>query len=129
MARTGLQHHTRVMSVGAHGRDHRRSRTIQIDENVACVLVSGVGLNIDVASFAVASAQKAQASARVGSITMQKVIAIMRSFLRFLLPVGRSRSGWTGISNRHAITGANGSSAPSAGRTSSHCCVALIAPR
>jgi hypothetical protein len=47
------------MSVGAHEVHDRRIGTIQVDENVACVLVSGVGLQVDVASFAVASAQKA----------------------------------------------------------------------
>ena len=50
------------MSVGAHDLHDRWVGTIQIDENVACVLVSGVGLNIDVAPLAVAGAQKADGS-------------------------------------------------------------------
>jgi hypothetical protein len=58
-AGAGLEHHTRVMSVGAHDLHDLRIGAIQVDENVACVLVSGVGLNIHVASFPVASAQKA----------------------------------------------------------------------
>src|SRR6266702_4004481 len=42
-----------------HGSDRRRLRTIQVDENVAGVMVVGVGLHIDVAAFAVARAQEA----------------------------------------------------------------------
>jgi hypothetical protein len=45
--------------MSAHGGDHRRWRVIQLDENVACVLVASVGLHIDVAAFAVAHTQKA----------------------------------------------------------------------
>ncbi len=62
MARAGLQHHTRVMSVGAHDLHDHRSSTIQVDENIACVLVSGVGLDVHVASLAVANAQKPDGS-------------------------------------------------------------------
>jgi hypothetical protein len=58
MAGTGLQHHARVVSLGAHGGDHRRLRTIQVEENVTRVLVVGVGLQIDVASLPVVPAQK-----------------------------------------------------------------------
>ena len=47
------------MPVGAHGGDGRGRRVIQVDENVAGVLVVGVGLHIDVAALAVAHAQKA----------------------------------------------------------------------
>ncbi len=67
MARTGLHHHTRIMPVGAHVRDHARPRNIQIDENVACVLLSTVGLNIHIATFQVASAQKPNRG-RVGQL-------------------------------------------------------------
>ncbi len=67
MARTGLQDHTRIMPVGAHVRDHARPRNIQIDENVACVLLSTVGLNIHIATFQVASAQKPNRG-RVGQL-------------------------------------------------------------
>ena len=62
MAGAGLQHHTRVMSVGAHDLHDHRSSTIQVDENIACVLVSGVGLDVHVASLAVANAQKPDGS-------------------------------------------------------------------
>jgi hypothetical protein len=58
MVRTGLQDHTRVMPLGAHVLDHARPRNIQNDQNVACVLLSTVGLNIHVATFHIASAQK-----------------------------------------------------------------------
>ena len=58
MVRTGLQDHTRIMPVGAHVRDHARPRNIQIDQNVASVLLSTVGLNIHIATFQVASAQE-----------------------------------------------------------------------
>jgi hypothetical protein len=58
MVRTGLQDHTRVMPLGAHLLDHKRPRNIQIDQNVACVLLSAVGLNIHVATFHIASAEK-----------------------------------------------------------------------
>jgi hypothetical protein len=61
-ARAGLQHHTRVMPVGAHEIHDRRIRTIQVNENIACVLISGEGLDIYVASLAVANAQKADRS-------------------------------------------------------------------
>src|SRR5438132_10822899 len=59
VSRAGLQHHTGVMPMSAHGGDHRRLCAIQVDENVACVLVAGVGQHIDVAPFAVAHTQKA----------------------------------------------------------------------
>ena len=58
MVRAGLQHDTRIMPIGAHLRDHARPRNIQIDENIACVLLSTVGLKIHIATFQVASAQK-----------------------------------------------------------------------
>ena len=58
----GLHHHTGVMSVGAHEIHGRRIGTIQIDQNIAGVLVSGVGVNVNVTTLAVASAQKADGS-------------------------------------------------------------------
>jgi len=59
MAGAGLQHHTRIMSVGAHAVHHCGIGAIQIDENIACVSVAGVGVNVDVTPLAVASTQKA----------------------------------------------------------------------
>ena len=62
MARAGLHHHTRVVSVGSHEVDSRRIGTIQIDQNEASVLVSGVGVKVDITPLAVASPQKADGS-------------------------------------------------------------------
>ena len=62
MAGAGLYHHTGVMSVGAHEVHRCRIGTIQIDQNIACVLVSGVGVNVHVAPLAVANAQKPDCS-------------------------------------------------------------------
>ena len=59
MASAGLHHHTGVMSVGAHEVDDRRISTIQIDQNIAGVLVSSIGVNVHVTPLAVASAQEA----------------------------------------------------------------------
>jgi len=59
VAGAGLYHHTGVMSVGAHEVHSRRIGTIQINQNIAGVLISGVGVNVNVAPLAVASAQKA----------------------------------------------------------------------
>ena len=59
MAGAGLYYHTGVMSVGAHEVHGCRIGTIQIDQDIASVLVSRVGVNVNVAPLAVASAQKA----------------------------------------------------------------------
>lgn len=58
MAGTGLHHHTRVMSIGVHPLHHCQIRTVQVDENIAGVLVSGARLDVHVASFRVTNAQK-----------------------------------------------------------------------
>ena len=50
MAGAGLYHHTGVMAVGAHEVHGRRIGTIQIDQNIAGVLVSGVRLDVHVAT-------------------------------------------------------------------------------
>jgi hypothetical protein len=47
------------MPVRAHGGDGRRPRVIQVEENVAGVLVAGVGLHKHIAAFAVAHPQEA----------------------------------------------------------------------
>jgi len=62
VAGAGLYHHTGVMSVGAHDVHGRRIGTIQIDQNIAGVLVSRVGVNENITTLAVASAQKADGS-------------------------------------------------------------------
>jgi hypothetical protein len=59
MAGAGLDHHARVMPVGAHGLHHGGRGLIEVDENVARVPVAGVGLQVDLASLAVAGPQKA----------------------------------------------------------------------
>jgi hypothetical protein len=64
MSGAGLQDYTRVMPVGVHGGDGRGPRVIQIDENVAGVMVAGVGLHIEVTAFAVAHPQEADRSRR-----------------------------------------------------------------
>ena len=50
------------MSVGAHEVHDHRISAIQVDENIACVLVSGVGLDVYIAPLAVADAQKPDGS-------------------------------------------------------------------
>ncbi|HEV2581171.1 MAG TPA: hypothetical protein VGT44_10005 [Ktedonobacteraceae bacterium] len=64
MSGAGLQDHAGVMSVGVHGGDGRRPCVIQIDKDVASILVASVGLHIDVTAFAVAHAQEADGSRR-----------------------------------------------------------------
>lgn len=62
MAGAGLHHHTGIMAVGAHEIHGRRIGTIQIDQDIAGVLVSGVGVNVNVTTLAVAGTQKADGS-------------------------------------------------------------------
>jgi len=62
MAGAGLHHHAGIMSVGPHAVHGRRIGTIQIDQNIASVLASGVGVQVNVTPFAVASTQKADGS-------------------------------------------------------------------
>lgn len=62
MAGAGLYHHAGIMSVGTHEVQGRRIGTIQIDQNIAGVLVSGIGVHVNVTPLAVASTQKADGS-------------------------------------------------------------------
>jgi len=62
MAGAGLHHHTGIMSVGTHEIHGRRIGAIQIDQDIAGVLISGVGVNVNVTPLAVASSQKADGS-------------------------------------------------------------------
>ena len=55
----GLHDHTGIMPLGVHGGHGRRSRAIQVDENVAGIMLAGIGLHIDIATFAVAHTQEA----------------------------------------------------------------------
>jgi hypothetical protein len=58
IAGAGLEQHTRFVPVAPHGFENRRAVVIQIDENVARVAFRGVGLDVHVAAFPVASSQK-----------------------------------------------------------------------
>ena len=71
----------------------------------------------------------AEARARVGRITLQKVIAIRRSFLRFLAVLGETPPGLDRPSTRRGTTAANHSSEPFPGTTRCPCCRPSIAPR
>ena len=59
MAGAGLEHHARFMSIRPHPGNNGRLGTIQVDEDIARVLVHGVGLDVHIASLAVAHTQKA----------------------------------------------------------------------
>src|SRR5580704_8796931 len=62
VAGAGLQDHTGIMPMGTHGLQNHGLRDVEIDENIACVLVPSVGVNINIASLAVAGAQKPDGS-------------------------------------------------------------------
>ena len=57
-AGASLQDHTGIMPMGPHGLQNHWLRDVEVDENIACVLVPGVGVEINIASLAVAGAQK-----------------------------------------------------------------------
>ena len=58
IAGAGLQHHTGLMPMGAHGVDDPRIGSIQVHQNVAGVAVDGERGEVNVESLAVASAQE-----------------------------------------------------------------------
>ena len=58
VAGTGLQNHTGSMPMEPHGLQTHWLRDVEVDEDIACVLVPGVGVEINIASLAVACAQK-----------------------------------------------------------------------
>src|SRR5579883_2637062 len=58
-AEAGLHNHTWGMPLGPHGLQYRWLRDVEIDKNIAGVFVASVGVNINIASLAVAGAQKA----------------------------------------------------------------------
>ena len=60
MAGAGLYHDARIMPVCAHAVHYHRIGAIQVDQNIAGVLVAGVGVNVYVTPFAVASTKKAE---------------------------------------------------------------------
>jgi hypothetical protein len=62
MARAGLQHHTRLMAISTHaGKDIGRG-VIEVNQNVAGVVLLGIGQKIDVITLLVTCAQKAAIS-------------------------------------------------------------------
>jgi hypothetical protein len=58
MAGAGLYDDARIKPARAHGFHHGRLGAIEIDQNVACVLASGVGVNVDGAARAIAGSQE-----------------------------------------------------------------------
>jgi hypothetical protein len=59
VAGTGLEHHTRFVPLGGHGSDHRGAGMVQVDQDVAGVVVLGVGVKVDIAALLIAPAQEA----------------------------------------------------------------------
>ena len=107
MVKTGLQNHTRIVSPSAHGGDRCRLRTIQIDENIACVLVVGIGVNIDVASFAVARAQKPDGSGARQLLRRPKAFAWKRlpGLMRFAHTINITTPTAQASTNRAGLAG------------------------
>jgi len=60
VAGAGLYHRARIMSICAHAVQDHRIGAIQVDQNIAGILVAGVGVNVDVTALAVASTKKAE---------------------------------------------------------------------
>lgn len=60
MTGTGFGHHTRCMTVGAHGGNHRWRGIIQIDQNISGVSLAGVRTEINLKPLPVARPQKSQ---------------------------------------------------------------------
>jgi len=59
MARTGLEHNARFMPVGPHHRQRRRIGVIHVDQDIASVAVLSIGVDVYVASLAIAGSKKA----------------------------------------------------------------------
>jgi hypothetical protein len=51
VAGAGLQNHTGSMPMGPHGLPNHGLRDVEVDENIACVLVPSVGVNINIATL------------------------------------------------------------------------------
>ena len=60
MTRAGLEHHTRLMATGSHPRQHIGGGVIQVQQNIAGVVILGERDKIDVKALKVACAQEAQ---------------------------------------------------------------------
>jgi len=61
MSRAGLDHATGLMTVGAHVCQYLGLGIVEVDKNIACILVKRVGAEVDVEALAVASTQKSKA--------------------------------------------------------------------
>jgi hypothetical protein len=59
MTRASLQHHTRLMAIGSHERKNLGSGVIQVEENIASVVMLGIGQKINIMTLQVACAEKA----------------------------------------------------------------------
>jgi len=59
MARAGLEHDARFMSVGPHHRQRRRIGIIQVNQDIASVAVLSIWVDVYVASLAIAGSEKA----------------------------------------------------------------------
>ena len=66
-----FKHHTRVMPVGAHDLHDHWISTIQVDENIACVLVSGVGLEYTSHPSQLRTRRKPMVAARTNWVAVQ----------------------------------------------------------
>src|SRR5713226_5438727 len=63
VAGAGFHHHTRLVTMGPHGFEDCRISLVQIEEDVAGVVLKGRGMEIDVISLAIASPQKSHGGA------------------------------------------------------------------
>ena len=59
MARTRLQHYTRLMAIASHERKNLGSGVIQVEQNIAGVAMLGIGQKINIVTLQVACAEKA----------------------------------------------------------------------
>jgi len=60
MTRAGLDHHARIVAIVAHAVQHASAGMVQIEQNLTGILIPGIGMKIDVETFAVTNAQKSQ---------------------------------------------------------------------
>ena len=62
MASAGVQHNARFESITTHRFQHGRGRCVEVEQNVAGVPNLGVGMQVDITSFAITQAEKANGS-------------------------------------------------------------------
>jgi hypothetical protein len=58
MTGTGLNHHAWIMAPVPHSSEHGLISAIEIDQDIASILVVGIRVNINIATLAVANAQE-----------------------------------------------------------------------